>query len=431
MERTLFSNVSVIDGLAEAAYAADVLVEGERISAVAAAPRRLSATGAHVVDGAGYTLMPGLVEAHAHLSFCNNKELEEFARIPVEEHVIACLENAKLLLDHGFTSCFSAAAAKPRLDVVLKRAIEAGRVPGPRLKAATQEMTPSGNLGDLDTMDVALPPNVRFTVTCDSPNAFRRACRVAAREGVDIFKVNVSGDRGFEDWGAGSESTVITDEELAAVVQVANARGKVVAAHAVSAGSVKMCLRHGVDVIYHAAFCDAEALDMLEAAKDRIFVGPTIGFPYTLTHEAGRYGVTFDAKTQARNEREFASLVAGATEMRKRGIRVLPGGDYGLFCNPQGTNARDLEHFVNLLGFTPMQAIQAATRLGGQLMGRPEDLGCVAPGHVADLLLVDGDPLADIRILQDAGKLVAIMKGGRFHKAPATAKGTQQRPEAA
>jgi imidazolonepropionase-like amidohydrolase len=279
-------------------------------------------------------------------------------------------------------------------------------------------------------MEMALPPNVRFTVSCDSPDAFRKACRLAAREGVDVFKVNVSGDRGFEEWGAGSHSTVITDEELAAVVQVANARGKVVAAHAVSAGAVKMCVRHGVTAIYHAAFCDEEAMDMLEAAKERVFVAPTVGFPYTLVHEADRYGVTFDAKTQARNERELDSIIAGATAMRKRGIRVLPGGDYGLFCNPQGTNARDLEHFVKLLGFTPMQTIQAATRLGGQLMGRPEDLGCIAPGHLADLLLVDGDPLADIRILQDAGKLTAIMKGGRFHKPPAVAK-AKRRPVAA
>jgi len=429
MERILFTNVRVIDGLADAAYAADVLVEGERVAAIAPAPRRLSAAGAVAIDGGGATLMPGLIEAHAHLSFTNNKELEEFPRIPVEEHVIACIENAKLVLDQGFTSCFSAAAAKPRLDVVLKHAIEAGRIPGPRLKAATQEMTPSGNLGDLDTMEVALPPNVRFTVPCNSPDEFRRACRFAAREGVDVFKVNASGDRGFEEWGAGSEATVITDEELAAVVQVARARGKVVAAHAVSAGSVKMCLRQGVDVIYHAAFCDPEAMDQLEAAKERVFVAPTVGFPYTLTHEADRYGVTFDARTQARNEREFASLVAVASEMHKRGIRVLPGGDYGLFCNPQGTNARDLEHFVKLLGFTPMQAIQAATRLGGQLMGSPDDLGVIAPGYLADLLLVDGDPLADIRILQDAGRLLAIMKGGRFHKPPG--KLAQRRLEAA
>jgi len=261
---------------------------------------------------------------------------------------------------------------------------------------------------------VALPHNVRFTVTCDSPGAFRRACRVAAREGVDVFKVNVSGDRGFEEWGAGSHSTVITDEELAAVVQVANARGKVVAAHAVSAGAVKMCLRQGVTVIYHAAFCDEEAMDMLGAAKERAFVAPTVGFPYTLTHEADRYGVTFDAKTQARNERELASIVAGATEMRKRGIRVLPGGDYGLFCNPQGTNARDLEHFVNLLGFSPMQAIQAATRLGGQLMGRPEGLGCIAPGHLADLL---GRPAA-FEATQNEGAQIVVAFQTRALPAP-------------
>jgi imidazolonepropionase-like amidohydrolase len=301
---------------------------------------------------------------------------------------------------------------------VLKRAIEAGRVPGPRLKAATQEMTPTGNLGDLDTMEVALPPNVRFTVSCDSPDAFRRACRVAAREGVDVFKVNVSGDRGFEEWGAGSESTVITDEELAAVVQVAQARGKVVAAHAVSAGSVKMCLRRGVDVIYHAAFCDEEALDQLEAAKERVFVAPTVGFPYTLTHEADRYGVTFDAKTQARNEREFAALVANAVAMRKRGIRVLPGGDYGFAWTPHGTYAKDLEYFVNLLGFTPTEALVAATRLGGQIFGKPNELGQVKEGFLADLILVDGDPVTNIRVLQDKNRILAIMKDGEFHKAP-------------
>ena len=101
MERILFTNVSVIDGVAVAPYPADVLVEGERIAAVAAAPKRLSAAGVQVIDGGGATLMPGLVEAHAHLSFCNNKELQEFAQLPVEEHVIACIENAKLLLMSG------------------------------------------------------------------------------------------------------------------------------------------------------------------------------------------------------------------------------------------------------------------------------------------------------------------------------------------
>jgi imidazolonepropionase-like amidohydrolase len=420
MSRFLFTNVRIIDGEADEAYAGEVLVEGERIAAVSR-DGRLKRDGAEIVEGQGRTLMPGLVEAHAHLSFLGFRDLWESPRIPVEEHLLGTIENARLLLDQGFTSCFSAAAAKPRLDVVMRDAIEAGRFPGPRLLAATQEMTPSGNLGDLDSRELTLPPTVRFAVTCDGPDAFRAACRIAARDGVDTFKINVSGDRGFEEWGAGSDATVMTDEELAAIVQVARARGKRVAAHATSAGSVKLCLKHGVEIIYHAALVDAEGLDGLEAARDRVFVAPTVGFPYTLTREADRYGPPHDAATQARLERELEAIVAAGQEMRRRGIRVLPGGDYGLFCNPQGTNARDLEHFVRLFGYSPMAAIQAATRHGGALMGRPGELGRIGAGALADLLLVDGDPLADIAILQDAGRLAGIMKGGRFHKRPPAA----------
>jgi len=104
--------------------------------------------------------------------------------------------------------------------------------------------------------------------------------------------------------------------------------------------------------------------------------------------------------------------------MRKRGIRILPGGDYGFPATPPGTYARDLWLFVKLLGFSPMDAIVAATRLGGELMGRPGELGVIAPGAFADLLLVDGDPLADIEILQDRNALRLIMQGGALHKGP-------------
>lgn len=421
MAGVLFTNVRILDGASPDSFGGEVLVVGERIEAVARAPARLPRGDAEVIDGGGRVLMPGLVEAHAHLSFHGARDLFEFVRIPVEEHLLITLENAKTLLDHGFTSCFSAAAAKPRLDVVVRDAINAGRFPGPRLRAATQEMTPTGNLGDLDTLYWSLPPQVRFTVPCDSPDAWRAACREAAREGVDTFKVNVSGDRGFEPWGAGTAATVMTDEELATIVQVAGARGKRVAAHSTSAGAVKMCVRHGVDVIYHAALLDEEAMDMLEAAKDRVFVAPTVGFPYALVHEARDYGVVMDAATQRRNEAELDSIIRGMTALRKRGVRILPGGDYGLFCTPQGRNARDLELFVKLLGFSPAEAIGAATRHGGALMGLPDELGQVKAGFLADLLLVDGDPLADVGVLQDAGRLSAIMKGGVFHKRPASA----------
>lgn len=419
MTDSLFRNVRIIDGSGAPPFDGEVLIEGRRIAQVACGAATLSAPRARLVEGAGATLMPGLIEAHGHVSFTDFRSLEEIAALPVEENLIAAIGNAELLLDQGFTSVFSAAASKPRLDVALRDAIDAGRLPGPRLRAASQEMTPSGNLGDLDSLHFPRPEQARFAVVCDGAEAFRRACRVAAREGVETSKVNVSGDRDWGHMGAGDEATLITDEELAAVTQVARARGKMVAAHATSAESVKMCVRHGVDVVYHAAFADEAALDLLDSVKERVFVAPAVGLPYNLLHEAERFGLRHTAEKRAALERELACSAHAMTALHRRGVRVLPGGDYGIFCTPQGENARDLKIFVELFGLTPMEAIVAATRHGGALMQRPDELGVIRPGALADLLLVDGDPLADLALLQDRRRLRAIMKDGVFHKAPA------------
>ena len=180
-----------------------------------------------------------------------------------------------------------------------------------------------------------------------------------------------------------------------------------------------MALRHGIEVIYHANYADERALDALEAARDRVFVGPAIGITYTLSQAVGQWGITTERAAQF--EHELAMTVENVGRMRQRGIRVLPGGDYGFNYTPHGTYARDLWIFVKVLGFTPMETIVAATRLGGELMGRPGELGVVKRGALADLLLVDGDPLADITILQERRALRMIMKGGALHKEPAHA----------
>ena len=117
-------------------------------------------------------------------------------------------------------------------------------------------------------------------------------------------------------------------------------------------------------------------------------------------------------------ERELEHAVETSREMHKRGIRVLIGGDYGFAWTPQGTNAKDIETFVDLLGFSPMEAILAATKFGGQIMGMGDELGQIKPGYLADMLLVDGDPIANVRVLQDKTRLLAIMKDGQFYKAP-------------
>jgi imidazolonepropionase-like amidohydrolase len=357
--------------------------------------------------------MPGLVESHAHIGLADTASYD-LTRLPPEEHMLLTVRNARTMLDCGYTSAFSAAAPKSRLDVVLKREIEAGRVPGPRLLANGPEITVTGGLGDSNLPHLPHHDTPTFAWVADGPDAIRRVCRLLAREGVDLLKLNLSGDLGTSSFA--SQATPMTDGEVAAAMEVARAAGLRVAAHCRSADSVMLALRHGIEVIYHANYADERALDALEAARDRVFVGPALGLTYNLSQAAGQWGFT---RERARAfERELEVSIETVTRMRKRGIRVLPGGDYGFTATPHGTYARDLWLFVQLLGFSPMETIVAATRLGGDLMGEPGRLGVVMPGALADLLLVDGDPLADIAILQDRRALRMIMKDGTVHQAP-------------
>jgi imidazolonepropionase-like amidohydrolase len=407
----VITNVTIFDGTGAEPFAGEVLVDGPRITAVTASGRGPRPDGATVIDGAGGTLMPGLVEAHAHLSF-PDLFADGITRLPVEEHMLITVRNARTMLDCGYTSAFSAASAKARLDVVVKREIEAGRVPGPRLLANGPEITVTGGLGDTNALHLPYDESPTFCWVANGPDEVRRVARTLAREGVDLLKLNISGDAGTS--SAGADVTVMTDAEVEAAMEVARPRRLRVAGHCRSAGSVLMALRHGVEVIYHATYADEEALDALEAARDRIFVAPALG----LTWSVGEYGVSFGvpaARAKAAAD-EVASSVDTFGRMRKRGIRVLPGGDYGFPTNPHGAYARDLALFVDVLGFSPMETLVAATKHGGEIMGKPGELGVVTAGALADLLLVDGDPLAEITLLQDQAQLRMIMKDGVLHK---------------
>ncbi|MEQ8966754.1 MAG: amidohydrolase family protein [Azospirillaceae bacterium] len=408
-----FTNVSIIDGTGAAPFPGEVLVENNRIKAVVRQGEPLAADGAEVVDGGGATLMPGMVEAHAHVTFADTPTLTALSEIPTEEHIVLSLKNAKRYLDAGFTSLNSMASAKARLDVVIRNTINAGDFPGPRMLAATPELTVSSGLGDIRLMHL---DRDCFAIVCDGADEFRRHARVLVREGVDTLKINPSGDEFVPH--ARAETTVMTEEEIAAVCQVGVSHGKRVAVHARSAQSIKLSLKHGARLINHATFADAEAKDMLEKYKDEVFVMPTVGITYATVNEAGPWGLTTEIATSMGFRRELEIACETMKDLKKRGVRILPGGDYGFAWNPIGTDARDLEHFVNLLGFTPMEAIVSATKFGGEIMMMPGELGLVAEGALADLLLVDGDPSADIRILQDSDRFLAIMKDGAFHKAP-------------
>jgi imidazolonepropionase-like amidohydrolase len=177
---------------------------------------------------------------------------------------------------------------------------------------------------------------------------------------------------------------------------------------------VKRAVRCGVDVIYHCEHADEEALDLLESVKDRVFVGPAIGLLHAAVHEAPEGALPQGVRSGI--ELGLAAAARAYPQMKQRGIRVVIGGDYGFARTPQGENARDIAHFVRYLGYSPSEALVCATRYGAELMGLGGEAGQVRDGFLADLLLVDGDPVADVDVLRHQQRLVAILKGGAVHK---------------
>ncbi|MER8548136.1 amidohydrolase family protein [Mesorhizobium sp. M1169] len=412
-ERVIFNNAKILDGTGTPPFGGQVLIEGNRIAAVVR-DAQITAGGARTLDCRGATVMPGLIDAHLHLSWNNAPGIDPIQMMEVEEHMLVTMEMAKLVLDAGFTAGRGAAAAKPRLDVVAKRFIAEGRFPGPRYLAAGPEITTVGGLGDSAPSHIP-HEGLNLGLVISGPEEMRRTVRKLIKFGVDSIKLNLSGEAIT---GTGAEETPMAEEEIAMAVAEARRRGKVLSAHARSSESVKQCVRHGIDNIYHASFADEAALDMLEAAKDRHFVAPGVAWLFNTAREAGPWGIEPGSRVADEYERELASCADTMRLMHKRGIRICIGGDYGFAWTPQGTNARDIEHFVNLFGFTPMEAIVAATKYGGEIMGMGHELGLIREGYLADLLVVHGDPLADVRLLQDKTRLVAIMQDGRFHKMP-------------
>ena len=390
-----------------------VEVTGNRISKVHRKSVDATTDREDVIDAGGQTLMPGMVEGHCHPSFTDVNEPAELGRISPEEHMLLTAKNLKLLLEHGFTSIFEAAAAKPMLGVTARNAIESGLIAGPRMRAGSPEVTTTAGLGDERSRHLH---QESFGMIADGPEAMRLVARECVRDGVDTLKINISGDEFVSH--AKAEIAPLDDDELAAFVKVAKTFNKTVAAHARSSESVKMAVRHGVDCIYHCDFADEEALDLLESVKDTCFVGPAFGLVHNCTKEGEVAGITPEVCEQLNLYRKFDACCASYHEIRKRGIRVVIGGDYGFAVTPMGQNARDIEHFVKYFGYSPNEALRCATIVGAQLIGHGGELGEVKEGYLADLLLVDGDPLKDVAIMQKPSNFSMIMKDGVVYKNP-------------
>jgi len=400
---TLFTNVRIFDGTPHASRAGSVLVEGNRIARVVYGDDPITApAAAQVIDGGGRTLMPGMVEAHCHLTWGSSVEQIYHAFIlPPEELDTAATRNARVLLDHGFTSLWSAGALGDGIETRLAARIAAGEVPGGRLIPSTLERSPEGDEG-VDTGDVF---NGR------GPEAMRAFMAYCAAEGVRAVKLVVSGESALK---PGSHVDLLyTPEEMDAAREAAAEHGLWISCHAYTDAAVDLALRAGARIIYHASYIGEATIARLAALKDSVFYAPGCGVSIAALEASPPPHIDMSAMKHSAAERMELERVL-VPRLKAAGVRVLIGGDYGFPFNPNGRNARDLAHFVEHFGFSPVEALAAATSLGGQLTG--QQVGEVREGWLADLLLVDGDPTADVTILQDRNRLSAIMLDGRLHK---------------
>lgn len=408
MSRILFTDVSIFDGSGSAPFPGQVLIDGERIAAVAPVGQTIQCEGAWRIQAAGATLMPGLIESHAHLGFAATVERRcVWRELKKEQHMLATADAGRVMLDYGFTSAYSGGSADAKWEVALREEFARGHMPGPRLRASSFERNASA------TRDRASAYQ-GTAVRQPDVEGVRAFVGEMAKIGVDSVKFVITGESAIR---PGTSRTIqFYEEELLAAGEAARQHGVWLTGHCHSAESIKLALQSGFRVLYHCTWADEEAMDMLEARKDEIFVAPGPGVNYAALYEAAEYGITHEMALQQEQLETLQRVSRVMPELHRRGVRVLPGGDYGFPWNPIGRNARDMQLFVEYFGLTPAQTLRAATELGGQIMGRSHELGLIRPGFLADLLLVRQDPTQDIKVLQDREQLLAIMQGGRFHK---------------
>lgn len=408
MGRTVIRNATIFTATGEDAFTGDLVVDGNRIAAVRKGGQAEAGEGDTVIDASGMFCMPGMTEGHAHLSFEGVTATEDLITPSPETQAFTTARGAKALLEAGFTSAYGASEAKLGLAVAVREEVNAGRLPGPRIRAGGLEISVTGAMGDESKMH---NPRVGPSSIVDGVEEMRRTVRLHCREGIDNIKLDVSGDPFYP--GTPGHTTPMTFEEVQVAAETAHAYGRKINAHTRSIEGSKYCVRAGVDGLFHCEYSDEELLDMMEEAKDRIFVVPTIGLFHDMaTGPASDFGITPEVAGFMGIPGLVEESVKTHTELRKRGVRHLIGGDYGFAWSPQGTQGKDIALFMEYFGYSAADALICATRYGGQAMMDSGDLGTLEEGKLADLILVNGDVLADVSLLDGPANIAMVMKDG-------------------
>jgi imidazolonepropionase-like amidohydrolase len=322
------------------------------------------------------------------------------------------------MLDCGYTAGLSAGALH-MVDIHIRNAINAGQIPGPRLLAAGRDICQTGGMLDWNPSWLKLGMD-GLGVFVDGPWEVRKAVRQMVKDGVDMIKMYITGEGLLLE--CQQTEVTCTQEEIDVMVEEAHRRNRLCSVHARSAQSCKMAAQAKVDVIDHATFIDDETLDVI--AESKAFVAPGLDYIVSTLEYAKDGGFPWlgsyaNFLNKTHYEEELEAAIENIAKARKWGIKVLIGSDFGFSWCPHGTYGRELTHLVKLVGYKPMEALVAATKLGSEAMRMQDKIGTLEAGKLADLIVVDGNPLEDISILEDRKNVTHVMKGGQFFRRPA------------
>jgi imidazolonepropionase-like amidohydrolase len=382
-----------------------VVVDGSRINWVGPSAKA-SLKGLDVIDCSGKTILPGLIDTHAHLVYNNLKDTTFELMLSMEEATVDSVVNARLFLQLGITSIRDP-GTRGNIAVVIRNAINEGRIPGPRVRAAKQIISVWGGLVDWHPTHLfgREPYASSLAEFISGPWEARNAVRQQVKDGVDWIKVEASGTGANPLCPAHRDTMSV--EELRAVIDEANEKEKPVMCHAESRKSIIRAANAGAKTIEHAIFLDDEGLDAV--LEHNVAICPTLANYTAFANKGLEAGIppAWVAEHRKTHERHIESI----RKAYEAGVTIICGSDAGSVSFPHGENLEEICVYVELIGMTEEDALLTATRKAAEVIGLPE-AGTIEKDKFADLLILNGNPLERIRILKDSELLETVIKGG-------------------
>ena len=365
---------------------------------IAIEPGYVTRDGAAVIDQRNRFVMPGMIDSHVHLSSeLGPNRLYDSVLLTPADAAMRALANGRITLNAGFTTVADLGAPNDAI-FALRRAINEGRVEGPRIIASGRSITPDGGHGDAQAWQPHVLEVLRAESACSGADACRRATRRQIQAGADVIKITATGGV-LSNTNAGVLQQ-LSNDELAAIVDAAHSMGRRVTAHAHGVEGINAALRAGVDSIEHGSYIDRESVRLLRQGER--YLVPTLLAGWWVGQLADRGGVLTPAQT-AKARQVSADMAGMGRFARQSNVRIAFGTDTGV--SPHGMNAREFALLVEA-GFSPLQTIQMATVNAADHLQLNGVAGRIAPGFSADVIAVDGDPLADVAVLETGVRFV-------------------------